>query len=859
MPSIHPYGASLNIKCYNSSKQGKTIDVYTDSYNYTLKEDYIGKGLSYFIESSVQPMTMFYECESINGDLVEIETNLDTPMILGGTNLNNITERKITRFGISNNNWFNKNPEQIEIPISKKINQVEIKLSYPYYSNCTFKKNNSSISYSTNSNLTNSIFRFDLTRVAVGDEIQATYNARDKKEEELIAYKYNNNFRINTTEIWLDNKIEVYKKDENSNISIINNNFNNKNLTLNNEQVVENEKLVVDYYINSEDTKEEFLPINNEDGEFYIQLSNVWVGIPQIYKALENKISSFTPVNNGTRISFNRNLVPEGTLLKVKYTNKNNEEKEEYLTAIYNSSFGYTVTVIFTKEVYNTNPKPEIFKIQVGDETINIKQNNNSQNKIIFLNENEIGDAKYAKVVYNYPFLKQEIVTVLNNNNIILSSFWIKDYFNETKVYKIIEINNFTSNSNNKYLEFSNDIISEGDIIFVKYDYVKRITNESHLAEESKSTTFYEGNISTISNNVIIKCLDLQNNIISYGVSNNNNTIFVNEKYDGQNIIVCYKEKPYINLCCNNVKVECGLRISDENYYNNFNSLQLYGSDQIIVTASGDNGENIYATLSRYITVHWNKSNNESVSLGVDKNTFFIFRKQIYLRTDGGYGETAERHMSFRDSPANGINTDFVIPPLNGKTIISQNSNMCYKDFYKLFYTIRPIGVDASHWSGGTKTYIENNYPIYKENGTIQFFSGTRQIITDDKDRPALYGIPIWGNEKTFYRTYDGYYISPASGGLLITGWDITKYSNSATSAGFSPWQGNYNSNYIIRTGPGKNYGAAQFIKTSNTVNVIGQQNDDEGNSWYCCEFQGKTETNESITVTGWVISAGIS
>lgn len=869
MPAIYPYGASLNVACTTSNKRGMTIDAYMSSSKYTSKEDYIGKGLSYFIESSVQPMSMTYECTGINGDLVEIDTNL-RPTI--NKSYTEDGDTIIKKFTIDNFEWFYKNPEQEEISINKKINQVKIKLDPPYYNNSvTFKKGNSTINYSTKtSDITNSIFCFDVnSNITVGTEIKATYNAKIKGEENLVTYKYNNDYsRINTSKSWIDNEIEIYQKDENNIVTIENTDIENRTLILNDNQIIENEKLIVSYYIDNEVATEEFLSISyNENEESYIQLSNMWIEAPQIYKVLENSVTIDRTYSSSKRIRFKRTEVPSGTLIKIKYKNINNEDKIEYLTAEYISTYGSSYTNIFTKEKFQTNPDPIAFKIEEGDE-IYIKQENlkdkvDLDNRIVYLNNNEIENIDFVKVIYHCPKLKQEIVNIVNNNQIVLSDFWLENFLNKIKIYKVIQINDSSIiyNSTNKYIEFSNAIIPEGKIVLVNYNYSEKITNKTYVAEEFEEKTTYEGNISALSNSVIIKCSDLQNNEISYGITNNNNIIFVNKKYNEQNIIVYYKEKPYINLCCNNVKVECDFFIyikDNKEMWSNFETLGLYEyNDDCIIVKSKSNK---YAILNRYITVHWNKEekNNSCIVKIGEKDSYYISRKQVFLKSDGTYGETAQTDMAWSGNEEEWSNDEFTVPPLNGSTPISKNSNIKYKNFYKLLYNIRPVQDGSSRWERGTKFFIKNTYPIYKENGMIQYISGTRRINTEN-NAPIPYNLPIWGNEKVFYKTEDGYYISPASGGLLITGWAISAQKTTADSQGFKSFQANYNKNYNIRTGPGGKYGIAQFIKTSDTVTVTGEQEDDEGNKWYCCIFQARTQSGESTTATGWVISDGIS
>lgn len=100
MFELLPYGAITHVECVNSSKKGNIIKDYTSSTEYTTVVEDVGKNNSYFLISEKEPIEMEYQYTSVNGNLVEIITNLRVV-----TN-ENIRDDGDGHYSIINQNWI---------------------------------------------------------------------------------------------------------------------------------------------------------------------------------------------------------------------------------------------------------------------------------------------------------------------------------------------------------------------------------------------------------------------------------------------------------------------------------------------------------------------------------------------------------------------------------------------------------------------------------------------------------------------------------------------------------------------------------------------------------------------------------
>jgi len=226
MFELLPYGATVNLKCTECSKSGKIITDVISETNYITEEKELGLDNCYFLESSLEPITMTYEYTKGNGVLIGVSTNLD---LINCTT----TSRGTGSFKISNSTIFNSPIVTEEIFIIKEVKEIKIKISdTPYSSSLKFYINNSEISSSQYTNKGDNIYYFKVSEsIPVGSRITAKYRVQnDNYEEILTAQEYNSSqVRIYFTYQWQNgspNQITKINIDTNDDVTNAYNNYN---------------------------------------------------------------------------------------------------------------------------------------------------------------------------------------------------------------------------------------------------------------------------------------------------------------------------------------------------------------------------------------------------------------------------------------------------------------------------------------------------------------------------------------------------------------------------------------------------------------------------------------------------------
>lgn len=120
---VFPYEANLNIRCIKSNIVGPMVDVYKQSTSYSFIERQIGVGLSYFISCNTHYTQMTFECLSVNGNPVLIDTDLDIVDIKRTTRNG---QEVITKFTLSNKTYYNDYKEEV------KAGNLEATIEVPY-------------------------------------------------------------------------------------------------------------------------------------------------------------------------------------------------------------------------------------------------------------------------------------------------------------------------------------------------------------------------------------------------------------------------------------------------------------------------------------------------------------------------------------------------------------------------------------------------------------------------------------------------------------------------------------------------------------------------------------------------------
>ena len=278
--------------------------------------------------------------------------------------------------------------------------------------------------------------------------------------------------------------------------------------------------------------------------------------------------------------------------------------------------------------------------------------------------------------------------------------------------------------------------------------------------------------------------------------------------------------KPYIQLCCNKVKLPISFvsigGITNK-WYNakvNTDDFTIYGYEHI----EGNKDKQAYAKFGRYITISWNTDEpNQTIFIekntnGISDGSEFYGCYAYYFYLDGNTIKKEIEQTVFTglgSAPSNGTIT---IPRLDGKQSSIKNGNTAIytKKFYKYFMLgilVRITGSGYEAYKHHTVYYIKDSNKTYNNTDFLGTINGEQNLLSQD-------GIPLllstelnykW-NSNFFYTTESGKFISPSSSQIYFKydlGASCTDYSLCYTECRGNTGQDcscNFNCNYYDGT-----------------------------------------------------------
>ena len=189
-------------------------------------------------------------------------------------------------------------------------------------------------------------------------------------------------------------------------------------------------------------------------------------------------------------------------------------------------------------------------------------------------------------------------------------------------------------------------------------------------------------------------------------------------------------EKPYINLCCNNVKIPL-VFIDHTNDQNPPNKWGSYIIDNDTITLYGHNTQEApYIKFAKEIVVNWDSTSTETIMKGMDKTG--LYRESylacevyyLYLDKNKKLQNDITTIWSTGDGGLTGSSTwKVTIPRLDGKETslvwnkngTNNNISNSKKSYYKFFM----LGVQVRMWDGYTADKFETLYFIGKDKNSI--------------------------------------------------------------------------------------------------------------------------------------------
>lgn len=333
--------------------------------------------------------------------------------------------------------------------------------------------------------------------------------------------------------------------------------------------------------------------------------------------------------------------------------------------------------------------------------------------------------------------------------------------YNRTKNIEVSRSNLSWNYQLQKYFYYFYDAYKEvtvGDMLDVTYKYVES-KQETLITTEVPDGVIHRGIISDNNKNKSIEdCIDTKNYFVFYtrDTSKPQYIYLKTDAYDGiQNgIIVRFeKEKPYIKLCCNNVKIETILQDSANYWSCDFEKLDV---DSNFIYPKAVTNYNSRSKFSRYAKISWNKSETQQLYFG-EEGTGGKFWG-ISGGSSSGYNLLAytENHST--------NNLTVTIPPI-------RNFSQPY------YYVACTVNIASCSWYGNFSRYLNSNFTNYTEDGYLNSINNSSKIYIncDNHNIPEISSLEKWGDNKSFYKS-GNYYMNPSDGLMLYTEWGCDGY-----------------------------------------------------------------------------------
>lgn len=792
-----PYDATLDIKCINSNKTNrKILDNVITSTDYSFTTNALGKGVSYFLESLTEPMTMTFKVEDGNGQLVSISTDLQLSNI-STTNDMVTGNNKITQFTISNKNWFDIPYPTETISVEKVLKQVQIQLKQPAYDynftvNGTKKEPDEVLS-------NNTIFIFDVNKINLNSLVKASYKTHSDEEEEIKAMRGAGYSYVKTKKSWIPDTVIAYKPVPEP-VEIINKDFSERKIYFNKDEINDNEiRSKIKYPISS--PTNEYSYIEKNSSSTYIKLTNKWVDTPIIYQ-----VSSYTTTiqiaafdytdNDSVVLFFNDEVAPAGKPIFVSYTTESDYKKEEFLIPEERPDNITAVT---------TSLKPTRYLTAHATFTSSVLNNigESLKNNILYLS-NELEKDTMAYIEYNYPLLVEEnseIIKEDNNYYSQLSRSWLNNFSEMIEGYKYVwgSVEPYDYNTSYRNIYFKQSDVPIGTSTLIQYKAYDSSTTETNLIPTTTDEGYKcEGIISNNNKNkIIFECLDSNNHIVPWLRIKNtqeNDKIQVSKAYDNQNITIVFeKEPPYIQLHCNNVKVECCFTDcgagDGERSQNGWEGIML--PDEYTMSPFSNIAASI-CSLSRYITVSWDKPEPNILLLGNDASGYRYQAWASFCNSNGDIVGFKNINKIWDTSNYYMSSSGITVPPLNGTSTYYFkyiSSTTIVKNYFKVGYSINLYGEGA--YQGESSLSINTDNATYYDKDGYLYVGKLSGFISSSNGSPSIYTHPattMWGKNSKFYKVLstnplETYYISPSSNIKINSEWETSTYSPCNTKA----------------------------------------------------------------------------
>ena len=234
-----------------------------------------------------------------------------------------------------------------------------------------------------------------------------------------------------------------------------------------------------------------------------------------------------------------------------------------------------------------------------------------------------------------------------------------------------------------------------------------------------------------------------------------------------------FSKKPYIYLCCNNVKVPITF-VDTDNTGNKWYTTEV-NSDSIML--KGKNND--YVKVAKEVILNWNTSTEQQIF--IEKNTstanseFYGCQGSYLYLNNNNLEESKDIIWQNTIFPTNGKIT---IPRLDGiSSQFKANNTSITKKFYKYFM----LGIQVkildgySTYKTNSNYYIKDTNIIYDNTGFLKTVKGIRYLESDEKGALKILSnseLDFKWHSDFFFTTKNGEYISPSSSKIYIN-YDI--------------------------------------------------------------------------------------
>ena len=398
-------------------------------------------------------------------------------------------------------------------------------------------------------------------------------------------------------------------------------------------------------------------------------------------------------------------------------------------------------------------------------------------NRIYYFNVNGRYDnvPVNTEIVANYNYLHSVIedkVKVIepSSTSLSLRAYVVNQPIQTEKIYnKGVVVNNYNiaydSQLKKYYYYFMKryNEVSIGDELNIVYK-ISSPKEEILITEEVLESVIHRGTLSNGNENKPIEdCKDSNGKYVFYtrDINNKQYIYLKTDTYDNENLTVRFeKERPYVKLYCNNVKVETRM-VELGGLSNGFS--QITKDDDYIYPSSDIPAlYGLKAKLLRKIKISWSKSEYNQLYYGETNNS------------GSGFGYNQYEFYGFYN------NTNLQLKYINSHSENSYSYTIpAIKDLNSPYYSIGYVVNFGGEglYACNTQQYINNKILGYTNKGYLIKLNERKDINREYYSGvPSLTTLEKWGSNNSFYTSgYDDNitYISPSDGYELLTDWSV--------------------------------------------------------------------------------------